>query len=1315
MKLDNVADVYPLSPMQQGMLFHAISEPQSGVYVDQVAVTIDGEVSVQKLAASIQFVASRHSALRTIFVWDGVEHPLQIVREEVEFPLKEIDWQNQSDDAQRKQLLELVESNQRAGFDLAEAPLLKCALIRLAAERSVLLLTFQHMILDGWSTQLLLKEILQHYQGASLDTATFEFKQYIAHLQKQDTKAASEYWRNELQSFESVNSIGPPKSMVGADDQYPQTNLKITPEVSGAIESFARDNQVTLNTVMQAAWALTISRYSGGDRDVVFGATVAGRPHELYGIESAVGSFINTLPVRLQISPEQSVADWLKQVQQKQTEARQWEASSLVEVQKQASVPSGVNLFESILVFENYPATDRNETGLRIADVEHFERSNYPLALLVVPGDRIELIAVHELSRYSETFVNRMLENVAWLLERFTQNANSTVGALIELPPTHLALLDKSGSTEISTFKETELIRIDDVIASIGMKHPDSIAAVLDGKQLTYGQLNRLADGVAATLRSKGLKSGAFVGVCVERSFEMLIGILAALKADAAYVPLDPRYPESHLHYVIDDAHVGFVLTDCESAEVLPAGNFEKILLDEPHSPASATEGEIILRPAAKDQLAYMIYTSGSSGKPKGVMVSHANLSYSTAARTEYYGPSPETFLLLSSFAFDSSIAGIFGTLATGGKLVLPQPDQEKDVETLADLIAVNKVTRLLCLPSLYRVLLAAGAARTKLATLKVAIVAGEAIGEVATKHFELLPETQLHNEYGPTEAAVWTTAYRVHAGDQNRDIPIGAAIPGATVELMGRDGKPVAFGSVGEICVAGPGVAVGYWNLDSLTAERFCEIETSSGLRQRVYRTGDAGYFREDGQLMFCGRIDRQVKIRGHRIEPAAIENTLTQLSSVSEAFVAVPATNGPQKLVGYLIGDDQEEDNIRQSLAKSLPTFMVPDVFLFLETFPRLANGKVDASQLPQPSIGLTGNRIAEPRNETETRLVEIWQDTIGVETIGVDQDFFTIGGDSLSSIQLISKVNSEFGKRLSPVHLFEAPTVRRLADLLDDSSAVVKSKILIRFNDLSKGTPLVCVHAGNLEAFYYRFLAKHFPDRPVVALQSRGLYGEEESTGVIADIAQDYLNEIAKVQQSSFQPGGFSCDLVGYCLGAPVAFEMAKLLEDRGCPARSVTMVDAGLKWPRGMKNTIARVRADHKQISAWLPRYVWRSVAPIWDKSKELIWNWRMRNSSKPEDVECYVRSVVRKKIAEGHFDHESSEIQAPVLLVRSTETAADRIRDFHLDTERYAAGGFSIVVIDGEHESTLREPMVEHVAAAMKNHMEKVGAKEPAVI
>ena len=1035
-----VTDVYPLSPMQQGMLFHAVSEPGSGVYVDQVAVSLHGALDQKRFADAIRSAANRHSALRTTFVWEDVEEPLQVVHDEVDFSVSSVDWCDRDTDQARSKFLELIESNRRNGFDLASAPLLKFTLIQLSEQKWTLLLTFHHLVLDGWATHVLLKEITDCYRGELESLAEpFEFKRYLGHLQNFDSNAAKEYWRQELSGFENANSIGPPLEQNAENDNssYLQTSFKLSPQSTQAIKAFARGQQVTLNTVVQAAFALTISRYAGGADDVVFGTTVAGRPHELDGIENAVGSFINTLPLRIKIAPDQMLGELLSELQCKQADSRRWELSSLVEVQKLAGLAPGASLFESILVFENYPAAQTDQGEIQITSLEHFERSNFPLALLVVPRDELEFIAVHDTQRYSAALATRLIEHVGWLLERFAGSPEQSIDSFLDLPPAQqLDQLAANSNGEESWADEHELVRVDDLIEKVAIEDPLRVAAVFKNSVLTYGELDERAEMVAKVLRESGLQPGGIVGVCVERSFEMLIGILAAMKADAAYLPMDPSYPESHLKFVINDARLDFVLANSASQRMLPQGSFKVLDLDEiTASESTGSTKTVRHRPASNEMLAYVIYTSGSTGQAKGVMISHANLAVSTKARREWYGEQPENFLLLSSFAFDSSVAGIFGTLTTGGTLVLPEPDQEKDVESLADLIQTTKVSQLLCLPSLYRLIVEVQDSR-RLESLKIAIVAGEAIGETAATHFKHLPETELHNEYGPTEATVWASVYRLNSEDCGSDVPIGKAVAGTKISLIGNDGKPVAQGTVGEICVSGPSVAKGYLNRDQLNKDCFVEFDFGNANVQRTYRTGDAGYVRDDGQLMFCGRIDRQVKIRGHRIEPQAVEHCLGQLPAVEEAFVGAHGEN-TKRLVAWLTADADQEVAIQESLNKRLPSFMVPDVFVFLDSLPRLANGKIDASSLPEPHSQTASDSIVAPQTETEKRLAEIWEQTIGVSPIGVDQNFFALGGDSIVSIQIISRARRA-GIGLKPKHIAQFPTIAELATIAEVGGA-------------------------------------------------------------------------------------------------------------------------------------------------------------------------------------------------------------------------------------------------------------------------------------
>jgi len=1313
-QLENVADVYALSPTQQGMLFHTISAKDPGVYLVQMAVTLEGDIDTKRLFDTLQTVCSRHDALKSFYVWDGVDEPLQIVRKAVEFPVVELDWRAESLESQRLKLLQLVEKNKNDGIDITAAPLLNFWLCRCDENRYQLLFFFHHLILDGWSTQVLLTEILRQYDfQEDLDGPTFQFRNYVKWITERDVEGERDFWRSELADFSEANHLGSPQPFSrSAAMDHGQVNHFLTAAQTQGLVDLARRSQVTVSTVVRALWSLTVNRYSGGDSDIVFGTTVAGRPPELVGIESGIGSFINTIPFRTAIDSDKSLLLWLQEIQRNHGKTSQWEASSLFDIKKNANLESGSDFFDSILVFENYPQRQVDEASISIIETEHFEQSSYPLALLVVPGETMEFIFVFDKNRFPAVLIDRMKEQIDWLASQMVLGNQQKVGALCNLPESHRAIRNTD------TDERCQPHFVDDFFSQNAAQRPDDIAVVFKGNEWTYGELDRKSNQIANFLVQSGVGPNVVVGICIDRCVEMLISIFGVLKAGGAYVPIDTSYPEEHIRFVVQDADAAVVLTTKEFSKALPEGLAKPVYIEQVLDSGDGKAKPEIDDLRTHDDLAYLIYTSGSTGLPKGVQITHANLAYSTWARSQHYTHSPRAFLLLSSFAFDSSVAGIFWTLSTGGTLVLPKPDQEKDVHALVSLIQNHAVSHLLCLPTLYQLILEASTGN-QLSSLSTAIVAGESLpGRVVETHFAALPKAELHNEYGPTEATVWATAHQVNQEDAQTVVPIGKPIAGATISILDSQQRPVGWGAMGEICIAGPGVARGYLNQPKLTLKKFCESDDShQETTRRMYRTGDMGYRLDDGSIVFSGRVDRQIKIRGHRIELGAVEAAMGRLDGVHEVYAAgwAPENQTAVKtLVAYAIAEGVSSSDLLRQLKQKLPAHMIPRRVYLVDHFSRLANGKVDLSLLPSPKSQELHETTIAPENETQTKLLEIWREVLGVSEICcANSRFFEIGGDSLSSIQLISKINSAFNKRLSPIHLIEAPTIRLLADLLHDSTAVVKSKILIRFNDLSKGTPLICVNSAALNAIHCRFLANRFSDRPVIALQSRGLDGEEEPLGSISDIAKDYLNEILETQEAPFQSGSFSCDLVGYCMGAPVALEMAKILEDRGCPARSLNIVDSGLKWPRP-KSALARSRERHKHIFAWLPRYIWVRIAQYWFRLKQLAWRWKMKYSSNPEKLDHFWRWKAMQTIVAGHYTHESSEVQAPVLLVRSTESVADPNRSGHLDLERYAGGHFTVAVVDGDHDSALLEPMVEHVATAIREHVEKADAQDAAI-
>ena len=1309
--LENVTDVYGLSPIQQGMLYHTISTRESGIYVSQVAATLKGDINQDKLIATLQAVCSRHYALRSFCVWDGIEQPLQVVCDQIEFPVTQLDWRNDDPELQRQNLLSLVETNRRTGVDPTDAPLLRFFLCRCDDNRYVLLFLFHHIVLDGWSTQTLFDEILTAYDHPLTESPAFQYGSYVEYLSQRDVDAEREFWQSELSGFSRANQLGLAISSASTFTDHRQVSCFFTTEQTQKLRKLARENHVTLSTVVRALWSLTVSRYSGGDTDVVFGVTNAGRPAGLYGVESGVGCFMNTIPFRIKIDPDQSLRQWLHEIQQSYARSSLWETSALADIQKHSEVGAGKSLFESILVFENYPQPDTNTHSISIEDTDYFEQSNYPLALLVDPKEEMEFIFLHDRNLFSDALIDRLMEHLVWLSDQMTSEPVETLKVLCGVPE-HVGTI-----TSANPFVSPEFQFIDQLISQHAEDSPGHTAVIFDDQTLTYREFDFKSNQIANTLIDSGVGPGSVVAICVENSIEMLVGILGVLKAGGSYVPIDPSYPEQHVRHVIQDANAVVVLTTQASSVVLPSGVVNPVFIEQVFDTADGQTKPESIGLRSPEDLAYLIYTSGSSGLPKGVQITHANLAYSNWARSQYYKSSPSVFLLLSSFAFDSSVVGIFWTLSTGGTLVLPKTDERTDIHALVSLIQNQAVSHLLCLPALYQSILEA-ANGDELNTLDTAIVAGESLsGRVVEAHFARLPKAELHNEYGPTEATVWVTAHPVEPEDAQNIVPIGKPIAGATVSILDAQQQPVGWGAMGEICIEGPGVAKGYLNQTELTLQKFMETDDGSGLLRRIYRTGDLGYRREDGSIVFSGRLDRQIKIRGHRVELGAVETAMRQLDGVKESHAigwAPENQSAAQSLIAYTIAQNVSTSNLLQQLRGKLPAPMVPKHIYLVDSFPRLANGKVDLGGLPSPELAEATAKTIDPENETQTKLLEIWRSVLGMSDICcASGSFFEIGGDSLASIQLISKINSVFGKRLSPIDLMDAPTIRQLANLLYDDSPVVKSKILIRFNNLSKGIPLVCVHAGNLDALYFRFLASHFSDRPVIALQSRGLDGEEKTLSSISDIAEDYLNEISRVLGSPLHPDSFSCDLVGYCLGTSVALEMAKRLEDRGCRARSLSAVDSPVKWPvrQVYRNTVARVRAEHKSISAWLPRYFWRFVAPSWCKLKRSVWKWRMKNSSDPKEVDEFYRWSVRQQVIAGHHAHVPSKVQAPALLVRSTESAADPKKSFHFDLKQYAVGGFTVVTVEGQHTQTLLEPMVAHVASAIRKHIDTASSRD----
>ncbi len=1144
---ENVEDVYPLTPMQQGMLFHSLTDPTASVFVNQMTIRLNGSLDPSALRTASEKLLARHSILRTAFLWDGLDQPLQVVREQVDLEWTNYDWQSLSESDQERRLSTYLEQDRQRGFDLADAPLTRVAIVQSSPDSWLWVWTTHHLIADGWSMRVMLSELFADLRGDGRAQEAFRFRDFVALQASRDEVADEAYWRPLLTGFASPHRLDVP-GLGSSGTGHDSHSVSLDAATSAAVREFAREQRVTLSTVFLGSWAIVLSRWMR-TRDVVFGVTSAGREASLSGVEDAVGLFINTLPVRIDVAPSGRLGDWLRSLQAQQLASRPFELSSLPAVQRWSDVAPGDPLFESIYVFENLPAADEamSGQGLEIAGTDFTEHSNYPLAVLVHPEDRIEVQFIYDRTRLAEEAIDALATQMVELVGQYGDGADTAL-AKLDL----VADADRSRLTvwEIGPELAGDDRLIHEIIGEVAAQDPDAVAAIFEDETISYGDLVQAAGTVAARLQAAGVGPNTLVGLLLPRSINMLIGMLGILQAGSAYVPLDPGYPESHLGMLMDNDGIAIVVTDSENRYRVPASTGIVSISDD--SPVPATPDAV--RPGP-DDYAYVIHTSGSTGRPKGVGVTHRNLVSSTGARGEHYGAPVDRFLLLSSFAFDSSVVGLFWTLYTGGALVLPSTGREHDADHLLELADDHKVTHLLALPSLYQVLLDSDAGG-HMSHLRVAIVAGEACPpDLLGAHLETVPGAELHNEYGPTEATVWCTVHRATPADVTRSLPIGRPIAGSRIYVLDDYGNRVPPGFVGEVAVAGRGLTPGYLNRPDLTAERFLTVNID-GIAERIYRTGDLGCFAPEGELVFLGRADTQLKIRGHRIEPGAVEAVIQAQPMVEAVAVAGgsrPGGRGKQ-LVAFVVGVEVDETQLRDDLREALPRSMVPDVIIPLESMPRLPNGKTDYERLPTlAAADLAPAAVTPPRNDSEARMAVLWGDLLGVDAsmIGADSDYFALGGDSLLAIRLMSAVHRDFGTTVPLSALLDAPRLGDFCERIHDGEVQASVLVPIRGDG---GNTVFMIHPGGGNVLTYEPLARHLPASfRSVGVQAHGIDGIGEPDRTVEAMGLRYAAAI-----DAFMPSG-SIHLLGHSTGGLVAFETARALDAMGRTVGLVALLD------------------------------------------------------------------------------------------------------------------------------------------------------------
>lgn len=1034
---DNLENIYELTPLQQGLLIETLSKPDTDAYTIQFILTLDAsQLNVAAWQRAWQTVLDRHAVLRSAFYWQDLDKPVQVVLRDVALPWEEHDWRGHADAIQ---WATWQDADLKQPFALDESPLFRCNLIHADAATCRFVWTVHHLINDGWSYPILLNEVLSFYQAEVTGKPLAlpiprPFVDYIDWLQQQDMAQAERFWREQLGGFTETTPLGASKPTATGHADYQTQHLLLSPKQTQQLRTFAQQHRLTLNTLLQGAWAVLLARYGAGD-DVVFGGIVSGRPATLPGVEAMVGMFTNTVPVRIKLAPNASVLAWLQTLQQQQLDREQYAHCSLVDIQGWSDVPRGAPLFESIFAYENYPLqADWESLGL-IKAMNAVERVPYPLSFVAMLRGVMELHVHFDATRFAPLLITRLLGHLQTLLASMVVDADTRVQDLPLLTAAEQQDVLENLTATAQAFPPAGGIHA--LFEAQVVRTPATLALEYEGQAFSYQALNAQANQLAVYLRGQGIQPDRPVAICLPRSPQLVVSVLGILKAGGACLPLDPAYPAERLHYMLDNSGVTLLLTTSELQAQLPVTAGMQVFTG---WDALATFPSDNLPCQTQPQhLAYCLYTSGSTGQPKGVGIPHRAMLNLTQWQQadERLGQAART-LQFSPISFDVSFQEIFTTLCSGGTLVLIREELRRDAAALLRFLDTQQVERLF-LPFVALQQLAEVAMGGMPSSLRDVITAGEQLRLTdALAAWFKGTACALHNHYGPTETHV-VTAYTLQGDVEQWPVlpPIGKPIANTRVYLLDQQGQPVARGIPGELYVAGDCLAQGYVNRPELTAERFLPNPFGEGL---LYRTGDLAYWREDGNLAFLGRADTQIKIRGFRIEPGEIESLLNQHSAVKEGAVVVQeARLGDKRLVAYVVpksADSAELDvSVSHFLQEKLPDYMVPSAVMVLEAFPLTPSGKLDRKALPAPTWGSAVLAAqALPSTPTEQQIAESWQEVLGLEAVGIHDSFFALGGHSLLATQVISRLSQAFGLDIPFHYLFEHPTVAGLAVHID-----------------------------------------------------------------------------------------------------------------------------------------------------------------------------------------------------------------------------------------------------------------------------------------
>ncbi|EOP55752.1 amino acid adenylation domain-containing protein [Bacillus cereus VD136] len=1027
-KNQGLSRIYPLTPLQEGMLFHKLKNPDSSVYFVQNIFRLKGKVNKEYLNRSLNLLKEKYPALSVSIIHKEVSEYRQAVITGRPVELIEIDLsasENTDSDFDR-----ICRLDMEKGFDLEDDNLIRAILVRHSEGDYRLILSFHHIIMDGWCTSIVINDLLNFYNEIStgkencqidnLEKSGSTYEDFVYLMREKNISEGIEYWKELLEDYDNQSMILPCGEVEKNNNEVRLTSIHLRKDEKEKLEELSRKHGVTLNTIIEAVWGILLQRYTNQD-DIVFGKVVSGRNIELKEIDKMVGLFINTIPIRVKVNHNETFLELLTNLQNQALESGNFDYCPLNEIQSQCT--DNDSLITNIVGFENYYETDIEQTEDFSLHFEKLrEQTNYPLTLDILNEDSLTLKLMYDAQIYSGTFSVRLLENL-----------KSIILSIIKKPDIKIKNIEMIGEQEkqivLSEFNNTQMAYLNDrniieIFEATVANYPDSIAVRYNEETLTYKELNYWANSIAEEIRNRGINKKDFVGIISEKSFEMIAGIFGILKSGAGYLPLDPGYPMERINFMLSDSNTKLVIKSSNIKGLKE--KFENISFLDIEKYYSSNKNNLSIISSA-DDAAYMIYTSGTTGTPKGVIVEHKNVInlVEWQKNTGEYTKTTEV-LQFFNYIFDGSVWEIFPALLTGATLVIVPEEDRNNPEKLLELLRNRQA---IMVPSMFKVIVDYTKTSKKELLFNKVYLGGESLPiDLVHQLKELIGEKieDVYNLYGPTECTVCSTSYNFNSKENLSTVLIGRPI-GNTQLFILNENQLCGIGVPGELCIGGDGVTRGYLNRPDLTEEKF--VENPYIPEQKMYRTGDLARWTSDGNIDYLGRIDEQVKIRGFRIELGEIESKLRAIPEVSDAVVLVKENNGSKMICGYIITESSvEAAYLKEELSKNSPEYMIPACFVQLEDFPRTRTGKLDRKALPDPSFTDLEEYI-EPRNEREEAIVQAFKDVLNIDgLLGIDANFFSLGGDSIKAIRIISKLR-EKGYSLKVPDIMDKKTPRRI----------------------------------------------------------------------------------------------------------------------------------------------------------------------------------------------------------------------------------------------------------------------------------------------